>query len=47
MEHGGEPLNDQRWPRLAAHYQRIRARESVQSVLPGELKVIAKMTAKA
>ncbi|MDG9924520.1 MULTISPECIES: glutathione S-transferase family protein [unclassified Pseudomonas] len=47
MEHGGETLNSERWPHLAAHYQRIQARDSVQSVLPGELKVIAKITAKA
>jgi glutathione S-transferase len=47
MEHGGELLDAERWPRLAAHYRRIQARESVQSVLPGELKVIAKMSAKA
>jgi glutathione S-transferase len=47
MEHGGELLDSRRWPRLAAHYQRIKARDSVQSLLPGELKVIAKITAKA
>lgn len=46
MEHGGELLDGSRWPRLAAHYRRIKARESVQSVLPGELKVIAKIATK-
>lgn len=44
MEHGGESLDANRWPELAAHYARIRARESVQAVLPGELKIIARMT---
>ncbi|MEO4048152.1 glutathione S-transferase family protein [Pseudomonas sp. CAU 1711] len=47
MEHGGETLDAQRWPALAAHYLRIQARASVQSLLPGELKVIAKIGAKA
>ena len=47
MEHGGEVLDCARWPTLAAHYARIKARDSVQSVLPGEHKVIAKMTGKA
>ncbi|WP_339414271.1 glutathione S-transferase family protein [Pseudomonas sp. EA_35y_Pfl2_R5] len=46
MQHGGEQLDAQRWPNLSAHYARITARDSVQSVLPGELKVLAKMTAK-
>ncbi|WP_068826496.1 glutathione S-transferase family protein [Pseudomonas sp. BMS12] len=47
MEHGGETPDASRWPALVAHYARIKARESVQSVLPGELKVIAKMSGKA
>ncbi|MDX5373246.1 MAG: glutathione S-transferase family protein [Pseudomonadaceae bacterium] len=47
MEHGGELLDAARWPALAAHYQRIKARASVQSLLPGELKVIAKIAGKA
>lgn len=46
MEHGGEPLDAQRWPALAAHFQRIKARDSVQHVLPGELKLIAKITSR-
>lgn len=47
MEHGGEQLDAQRWPGLSAHYARIKARESVQSVLPGEQKMLAKMSGKA
>lgn len=43
MEHGGEVLDAARWPALTSHYQRIKARPSVQNVLPGELKVIAKI----
>ncbi|MCZ4323628.1 glutathione S-transferase family protein [Pseudomonas anguilliseptica] len=47
MQHGGEQLDAQRWPNLSAHYARITARGSVQTVLPGELKMLAKMAAKA
>lgn len=47
MQHGGETLDAGRWPALAAHYLRIQARPSAQSVLPGELKVISKIGAKA
>lgn len=47
MEHGGEQLDAQRWPSLSAHYARIKARESVQGVLPGEQKMLAKMSGKA
>ncbi|MGG5873147.1 glutathione S-transferase family protein [Pseudomonas peli] len=47
MQHGGEQLDAQRWPNLSAHYARITARTSVQAVLPGELKMLAKMAAKA
>lgn len=43
MEHGGERLDAGRWPRLAAHYERLAARESVQAVLPGEQKILAKL----
>jgi glutathione S-transferase len=47
MEHGDEQLDAQRWPDLAAHYVRIKARASVQAVLPGEQEMLAKMTANA
>lgn len=47
MQHGDEQLDAQRWPNLSAHYARITARVSVQAVLPGELKMLAKMAAKA
>ncbi|CAD5109465.1 glutathione S-transferase family protein [Zestomonas carbonaria] len=47
LEHGGERLDARRWPALAAHYERIKARDSVQAVLPGELKVLARMASKA
>lgn len=45
MEHGNEILDAQRWPNLSAHYARIKARASVQGVLPGEQKILAKMAA--
>ena len=44
MGHGGETLDAQRWPNLAALYQRIEARPSVQAVLPGERAMLAKIT---
>lgn len=43
MAHGGETLDAQRWPTLVALYERIRARPSVQAVLPQEQAVVAKM----
>lgn len=47
MQHGGEQLDAERWPNLSAHYARIKARASVQGVLPSEQKMLAKMTVKA
>ncbi|MBS7661152.1 glutathione S-transferase family protein [Pseudomonas lalucatii] len=47
MEHGGERLDPRRWPGLAGLYARIRARPSVQAVLPGEQKMLARMSGKA
>ncbi|MES2821741.1 MAG: glutathione S-transferase family protein [Pseudomonadota bacterium] len=47
MEHGGEALDNQRWPGLAGLMQRIKARESVQAVLPGEQRTLAKLSGKA
>lgn len=43
MEHGGERINSGRWPALAAHFERMKARESFASVLPGELRMTAKL----
>lgn len=43
MEHGGETLDASRWPALAAHYQRVKARPSVQQVLPRELRTLEKL----
>ncbi len=43
MEHGGERLDADRWPHLAAHYERLVARDSVEAVLPGEQKILAKL----
>lgn len=45
MQHGSEQLDAQRWPNLSAHYTRVRARASVQGILPGEQKMLAKMIA--
>jgi glutathione S-transferase len=46
MQHGGEQLDAQRWPQLTAFNQRMLARPSVQGVLPGEQKMLAKMAAR-
>ncbi|RRV24777.1 glutathione S-transferase family protein [Stutzerimonas nitrititolerans] len=43
MEHGGERLDPARWPTLAAHYERMKARESFASILPGEQRMNAKL----
>lgn len=43
MEHGGEQLDASRWPRLAAHYARMKATECLASVLPGEQRMNAKL----
>jgi glutathione S-transferase len=47
MQHGGEQLDAQHWPNLSAYFTRVSARASVQGVLPGEQKMLAKMTSKA
>jgi len=43
MEHGGERLDPARWPALAAHYERMKTRESFASILPGEQRMNAKL----
>lgn len=47
MEHGGEQLDANRWPMLTAHYARMKARASLQSVLPGEQRTVAKLSGQA
>lgn len=43
MEHGGETIDADRWPALAAHLSRMKTLASVQSVLPGEQRTAAKL----
>lgn len=43
MEHGGECLDESRWPNLTGLYTRIKARPSIQGVLLGEHKMLASM----
>ncbi|WP_312597306.1 glutathione S-transferase family protein [Stutzerimonas nitrititolerans] len=43
MEHGGERMDPARWPALAAHYERMKTRESFASILPGEQRMNAKL----
>ncbi|UVE16194.1 glutathione S-transferase family protein [Pseudomonas sp. LS44] len=47
MEHGGEHLDEQRWPSLSAFLVRIKARPSVLAVLPAEQATVAKMRERA
>jgi len=47
LEHGGEHLDSQRWPQLANLFARVKARPSVQTVLPGELRTLEKLSGKA
>lgn len=47
LEHGGETPDAQRWPNLAALLARVKTRDSVQGVLPGERKMLAKLSGKA
>ena len=44
---GGELLDANRWPGLATHYARMKARASLQSVLPGEQRTVAKLSGQA
>ena len=41
MEHAGEQLDEQRWPNLAALFSRIKARPSMQGLLPSEHKALS------
>jgi glutathione S-transferase len=43
MEHGGELIDAERWPALAAHFARMKTLASVQSVLPSEQRTTAKL----
>ena len=43
MAHGGEALDAQRWPGLAAHHARMLALPSVASILPEEQRMNAKL----
>lgn len=43
MEHGGELIDAKRWPALAAHFTRMKGLASVESVLPGEQRMTAKL----
>ncbi|AWM61359.1 glutathione S-transferase family protein [Pseudomonas songnenensis] len=43
MAHGGEQLDAQRWPNLAAHHARMLALPSVASLLPDEQRMNAKL----
>lgn len=43
MEHGGELIDAGRWPALAAHFARTKALASVESLLPSEQRMIAKL----
>jgi glutathione S-transferase len=46
LQHGGEQLDAQRWPRLSAHFSRIKARPSTSALLESEHRALAKMAGK-
>ena len=46
MRHGGEVLDAGRWPRLAAHLQRMLQRPALQALLEGEQRVVDKIRAR-
>lgn len=43
MEHGGELIDEKRWPALAKHYSRLKELASVESILPGEQRTKEKL----
>lgn len=43
MEHGGERLEASRWPRLAAHYARMKTLASLSGLLAEEQGILAKL----
>lgn len=47
LEHAGESLDASRWPRLGAFYQRLKARPTLQAILPGEQAMLAKLRQRA
>ena len=46
LRHGEEELDAQRWPKLAAHFERTVARPALAEIVQGELQIIAKIMAK-
>ncbi|MBB4862347.1 glutathione S-transferase [Pseudomonas nitritireducens] len=46
LRHGGEELDAQHWPKLAAHFERCLARPALAEIVQGELQIIAKIMAK-
>lgn len=43
LEHGGEQVDANRWPALAAHFTRMKALTSVASLMPEEQRMNAKL----
>lgn len=43
MEHGGEQLDESRWPKLAALHNRVKQGTAMQSMLEGEQKILASL----
>lgn len=43
LEHGGEQIDANRWPALAAHFTRMKALTSVAGLLPEEQRMNAKL----
>ena len=43
MEHGGEQLDESRWPKLAALHSRVKQGTAMRSMLEGEQKILASL----
>jgi glutathione S-transferase len=43
MEHGGEQLDESRWPKLTALHSRVKQGTAMQSMLEGEQKILASL----
>ncbi|GGE50029.1 glutathione S-transferase [Halopseudomonas oceani] len=44
MAHGGELIDEQRWPGLSSLLSRVTARESVSALLPAEHQLVARLS---
>jgi glutathione S-transferase len=46
MQHANEQIDAQRWPKLSAHFARIKSRETTAALIASEQRALAKMAGK-